>query len=318
MLTIVWLPLLHQVVAPVGLLAWVSVARPAGRVSWVARVLLAALYIALIATAGLWLALPWYLPLAYTAGLPLAAFRSGRHLHPGPESRAGRRGAFVAAGTVLATVASLVTLVYAFEGWRAPVGAVELAFPLHNGTYLVANGGSTALLNPHLGTLKGERFRPWRGQSYGVDIVRLNALGLPGAGLLPRDPAAYAAFGDVVHAPCTGFIVTALDQSPDMPPPMADRNRMAGNHVILRCGRVWVVLAHLRRGSVAVHPGSPVEVGTPLGRVGNSGNTGQPHLHIHAQGPGTTGQPMSGEPLPIRFGGTYPVRNLRIRAVGPS
>ncbi len=57
--------------------------------------------------------------------------------------------------------------------------------------------------------------------------------------------------------------------------------------------------------------GSTVGTDTLLGRVGNTGNTGEPHLHIHAQRPGTPTMPLSGEPLPIRLNGWYPVRNLR-------
>jgi murein DD-endopeptidase MepM/ murein hydrolase activator NlpD len=107
--------------------------------------------------------------------------------------------------------------------------------------------------------------------------------------------------------------VIAVDGAQDMPPPLADRTHMVGNHVILGCGAVWVVLGHLQRGSVAVHAGAVVEPGQPLGRVGNSGNTGEPHLHIHAQLPGTATAPLSGEPVPVRLGGRYLVRNDRVR-----
>ena len=89
---------------------------------------------------------------------------------------------------------------------------------------------------------------------------------------------------------------------------------MAGNHVILECGSVWIVLGHLQRGSVAVHVGEITELGHVIGRVGNSGNTGEPHLHVHAQRPGSTIAPLSGEPVPIRLGGRYVVRNDRVRA----
>ena len=56
------------------------------------------------------------------------------------------------------------------------------------------------------------------------------------------------------------------------------------------------------------------ERGDVLGLVGNSGNTGEPHLHVHAQRPGSAIARLSGEPVPIRLGGRYLVRNDRIRA----
>lgn len=40
------------------------------------------------------------------------------------------------------------------------------------------------------------------------------------------------------------------------------------------------MVAHLRRGTVAVRPGELVAVGQPLGRCGNSGNSTQPHVHL--------------------------------------
>ena len=46
----------------------------------------------------------------------------------------------------------------------------------------------------------------------------------------------------------------------------------------------------------------------------NSGNTGEPHLHVHAQRPGPAGAPLGGDPLPILFGGRFPVRGDRIES----
>jgi hypothetical protein len=37
-------------------------------------------------------------------------------------------------------------------------------------------------------------------------------------------------------------------------------------------------------------------------------------LHVHAQRPGSPIAPLSGEPVPIRLGGRYLVRNDRVRA----
>jgi len=46
-----------------------------------------------------------------------------------------------------------------------------------------------------------------------------------------------------------------------------------------------------------------VRVGDLMGLVGNSGNTTEPHLHIHAVDPDT------GAGVPITLDGRYPVRN---------
>jgi murein DD-endopeptidase MepM/ murein hydrolase activator NlpD len=186
-----------------------------------------------------------------------------------------------------------------------------LDFPLRGGNYLVVNGGRSESVNAHLATLKGDKLRPWRGQSFGVDIVKIDKWGLRAEGVLPADPARYAIFGEEIYSPCGGEVITAVDGVADMPPPTPDRQHMAGNHVILQCGGIWVLLGHMQRGSVRLHPGEEGSVGQVIGRVGNTGNTGEPHLHIHAQRPGTASAPISGAPLPIRLGKRYPVRNAR-------
>ena len=88
-----------------------------------------------------------------------------------------------------------------------------------------------------------------------------------------------------------------------------DSARKLGNHVILECDEVWVVMAHLGRGSVRVVAGNTVVQGEPLGKVGNSGNSSEPHLHLHAQSPGRSDALIAGEPIPLRVDGRYLVRN---------
>jgi murein DD-endopeptidase MepM/ murein hydrolase activator NlpD len=58
------------------------------------------------------------------------------------------------------------------------------------------------------------------------------------------------------------------------------------------------LLAHLRRGSVAVRPGATVAAGQKLGECGNSGNTSEPHLHYHLQNTAVFGR---AEGLPAQF-----------------
>ncbi|MFE0461586.1 peptidoglycan DD-metalloendopeptidase family protein [Kitasatospora sp. NPDC058965] len=68
-----------------------------------------------------------------------------------------------------------------------------------------------------------------------------------------------------------------------------------GNHVVLDTGDAVVKLAHLRPGSVTVTVGQHVEAGRLLGEVGNSGNSTEPHLHLHAE--------RDGQGLDLRFTG---------------
>ncbi len=96
--------------------------------------------------------------------------------------------------------------------------------------------------------------------------------------------------------------------------PQMDREHMAGNNILIRCGDADVLLGHFKQGSLRVRRGDAVTVGQALAAVGNSGNSGEPHLHIHAQQPGTDNAPLSGKPLPMRFDGRFLVRNDRFAA----
>lgn len=302
-----------QLLVPLLLVARVALGRHRSGLTLLMEVAMAALYLWAVARAGLWLALPWTTPLILS-GLLLAAtalavgrLRARKAQAPG---RPGVRGVGVR-GLLLAVVAGV--LVFVASGARPfPQAPVELAFPLEGGAYLVAAGGSNSWVNPHRMTLTGERFLPYRGQSYGVDLVKLGGWGSRRSGILAQDPTDYAIFGEVIRAPCSGSVVRAGDAATGA---SADEGRFAalvGSHVILSCGRAWIVMAHMQPGSVRVSPSDRVEAGIILGRVGNTGNSHEPHLHIHAQTPGSAAAPLSGAPLPLTFNGRYLVRNDRI------
>jgi hypothetical protein len=62
-----------------------------------------------------------------------------------------------------------------------------------------------------------------------------------------------------------------------------------------------VLLAHMHNGSVLANVGERLRLGQPLGKVENSGNTSEPHLHVHAK--------RSGLGIPILFEEKFLVRN---------
>jgi hypothetical protein len=178
------------------------------------------------------------------------------------------------------------------RGHEIPSGAIDLAFPLRGGRFLIGHGGSTGPSNIHHNDPR---------QRYALDIMKLNSYGSRANGLLPQNLRDYAIYDADVLSPCDGAIVAAVDAFPDQTPGTMDAKNAAGNHVIVRCGDANVTLAHLRRGSVSVHPGAKVTTGQILGHVGNSGNTSEPHLHVHAE--------RNGVAVPAKFGGEWWVRN---------
>lgn len=310
------LTFVFQVAVPLALLAWQALGRDTHFMSWGLRHVAVWSYIYATSIAGLWLFVPWYVPhvlmvisISLAARTLPGAFRLWR---PAANTRQGlallARGglAFVCVGTLWMAV----------QGRTPPAEtAVDLIFPLRSGHYYIANGGSTTLVNAHVWLLSRERARAFRGASHGVDIVALDALGNRARGLAPPDAVQYAIFGDAIYAPCEGVVIRVEDWLPDLAPPQVDRAHMAGNFVMLECGDdgdIHVLLAHMRSGSVRVHPGDYVTTDNPLGEVGNSGNSDEPHLHIHAQRPGQIWDLFSGDPVPMTFDGRYLVRNDRV------
>jgi len=49
---------------------------------------------------------------------------------------------------------------------------------------------------------------------------------------------------------------------------------------MIQADDIYVLLCHLRNGSLLVKKGDAVRAGQKIGEVGNSGNSIQPHLHI--------------------------------------
>lgn len=96
----------------------------------------------------------------------------------------------------------------------------------------------------------------------------------------------YGCFGALILAPANGLVHLAHDGERDLAigESLADPRKLLGNHVVLKLeDETFLILAHLREGSVRVKRGAAVSAGEPLGECGNSGNSSEPHIHLHRQ-----------------------------------
>ena len=308
---------LLQSLVPLALVVWLAAAPPRSIIGFWTQALATAVGIVAVGLTGLWVFPPWWVPWALGVLLMvviLASVTRQRQLSLWPDGAWGWFGlaGFVALGLFTANQARL-----ALAGISAPAGQIiDLASPLGPGTYLVANGGAALAINAHYEVLDASvpAHRPWLGEAYGIDLVAIDGWGLRADGVMPADPSRYQIFGKPVVAPCAGEVMVAVDGLPDMMVPQADTVNLGGNHVFLRCGANDIVFGHFRKGSLRVHVGQMLATGVPIAEVGNSGNSSEPHLHIHAQAPGTAQQPFSGAPIPIRIDGRFLVRNARFVA----
>jgi murein DD-endopeptidase MepM/ murein hydrolase activator NlpD len=158
------------------------------------------------------------------------------------------------------------------------------------GEWYVFWGGRTREQNYHVAHLD---------QRYAYDlVVRRNGATHEGDGSRVEQ---YHCWGRPILAPGAGTVAVAADSLDDQAPGRMDRAHPPGNHVIIDHGNgEFSLLAHLRRGSVAVRPGARVAAGDKVGECGNSGNSSEPHLHYHLQNTAVFGR---GEGLPAQFTG---------------
>ncbi|MDT8991949.1 urea transporter [Curvibacter sp. APW13] len=237
-----------------------------GLISWLYAAVAAALAAMLAWAFASATHLPGYsLPFVLASWMALAAMR--RHpklqhlLHPLPqlpEQAAARR-------TMAASHAAYR---------RAPCLAVPF-----NGTWTVSqdiDGPHT-----HVGALR-----------YALDFIRVvDGASFRGLGAIPAD---FHAFGEAVYAPAAGEVVQAIGHCADNAIGEVDTVNRWGNHVVIRMDNgLYVLLAHLRQGSLYVAPGSWVHQGQIIGHCGNSGRSPQPHLHLHVQTAPYPGSPTT-------------------------
>lgn len=200
---------------------------------------------------------------------------------------------------------------------RAPV---VVGFPLEGEDWVAVNSPADRI--PSHGT-------DMLGQRYAFDFLRTDrrprshyhAAGWLRTLLVGVPTRECYAWGAAVLAPFDGEVVAAVDG-------VAERSRVfplrelllvlrnaltfrperlaavLGNHVMLRRGEadnhgdVFAAFAHLAPGSVTVRPGEAVRAGSLIGRVGHTGNSTSPHLHVQLM---DAVDPLTAQGVPCAF-----------------
>ena len=179
-------------------------------------------------------------------------------------------------------VMAAAALVLAFDLGRAftgvpfregPAAIVQIAPPIE-GEWLVLQGGPSPLQSHHLSAYN---------QRFALDLVRLDN------GSIFTDATGNASvhsWEQPLVSPADGSVVVARDEMEDSEGAnfVTDPADAAGNVIVIELDTgLFVVLAHLRHGTLQVSEGDRVRKGDPLALVGNSGNTTMSHLHLQVQ-----------------------------------
>ena len=179
-------------------------------------------------------------------------------------------------------VMAAATLVLAFDLGRALVGrrfgegaaAIVQIAPPFDGEWLVLQGGRSPLQSHHLAAYN---------QRFALDLVRLDN------GFIFTDETGNSdghSWEQPLVSPADVTVVVARDEMEDSEGSnfATDPADAAGNVIVIELDTGhFVVLAHLRHGTLRVGEGDRVQKGDPLALVGNSGNTTMSHLNLQVQ-----------------------------------
>lgn len=120
----------------------------------------------------------------------------------------------------------------------------------------------------------------------------------------------YRIYGMPVYAMAAGTVCWALNDQPERPTTASYSKDLqkskslgvyygGGNQIFIKTGSEVAVYAHLQPGSIPAEllvPGATVKKGQYLGKVGLTGDSSHPHIHIHVKE-----EPGNGAPSPGKF-----------------
>jgi hypothetical protein len=188
----------------------------------------------------------------------------------------------------------------------------EIVPPLRGKDWVALAGlANTATAARHRRSMQVWEGTPRIAQRYAFDWVRLGDSGKTYHDDR-RQNRNYYSYGAEVLAVANGVVVEVKDGIPENTPPADQKDieeirrtltveTAVGNHVNLDLGGgVYAMYAHLQPGSIRVKLGDKVTPGQVIGLLGNSGHTGEPHLHFQLM---DRNSPFNSEGLPYYFPG---------------
>ncbi|MFC4605388.1 M23 family metallopeptidase [Rhodococcus kronopolitis] len=163
---------------------------------------------------------------------------------------------------------------------------VVIGPPLAGDGWVAANG--CCVITSHRGAMMAVGGRINGTERYAVDWMRIdpNKPVLSSAGGDGSKNEDYLAYDAPLLAVADGTVVAVVSDKRDEPPHHVNQtltlDQLGGNYVIIDIGDGnFAFYAHLIPASASVEVGDRVTRGQAIGRLGNSGNTSEPHLHFH-------------------------------------
>ncbi|MFB3147855.1 MAG: M23 family metallopeptidase [Thermodesulfobacteriota bacterium] len=161
--------------------------------------------------------------------------------------------------------------------------AVVLGPPLEGSGWVVVNGCCDS--TTHIRSIQPINGKLYLAQRFAIDWMKINEDNRIFVGD-PKDVNSYFGYGKNVLAVADATVNAVVDkfknQIPGVLPTEITLEEIDGNHVVLDLGNgQYVFYAHVQPNSIIVKEGDTVKRGQVMGKLGNTGNTSAPHLHLH-------------------------------------
>jgi hypothetical protein len=168
-------------------------------------------------------------------------------------------------------------------------GPIVVAPPLR-GDWIAGDSTSNRPDAAHRRAVLIDGGHAWLAQRFAIDWVQYQSV--DGKRTTWRGPEdrneSYFCYDQPIYSVAPGKVVDMSDGMADNIPHSGkyvvalDFNNAAGNHVVVEIApHRYVLYAHMRPGTVQAKVGDQIGIGQIVGRVGNTGSSQEPHLHMH-------------------------------------
>jgi hypothetical protein len=159
-------------------------------------------------------------------------------------------------------------------------GSFEISFPFKEGKYLITDGGNSRtsrLMNYHFYSGVHKRKGTNYSMMFATDIVRLDP---PLKAFLPTSNRDYPIFENQVYSPMGGTVFKVINDIDDNLPYSGNYPYNTGNTIVLKEANLFLLIGHLKKGSIIVREGDFLQKNEIIAKAGNSGYSERPHIHM--------------------------------------
>ncbi len=157
---------------------------------------------------------------------------------------------------------------------------IDISFPFKQGSYLVTDGGNSRisrLMNYHYYSAVHRKKKTNNSMLYATDVIRIDNNEKRFFPLRNQD---YPIFGERVYSPVSGVVVKAENGIDDNIPYSGGYPYNSGNTIVIRKDNLYMLLGHLKKGSIRVEVNQYVSENEYVADAGNSGYSERSHIHM--------------------------------------